>query len=211
MTKTSVNLSRLFKAISFIALATALSGCAEPEPIVCEESIPFPQPQITTDDSNLQRCRRGALERFKAESCTNRDLSCTQPSDFNECNEANDCPGDEMCFSDSEGCYCGQPDLGCRSDADCSASQACLCGYLREANSGDFRQPQVCIEAECRTTADCPTGEHCLLSFQGCEEPRLTCVGPTDECIGQADCREGFDCVTDGDSRRCRETRCIIG
>jgi hypothetical protein len=76
---------------------------------------------------------------------------------------------------------CAESIGDCRSDADCGAGAACLCGPWPGADN-------VCVEAECLTDDDCEPGP-CFLSVVG-----------TERCPTGLHCsREGSICEDGGD------------
>ncbi len=185
-------------------------GCLVPPPIVCDESIQVEDAHIETSDPNLRRCEFGPLERFKSDVCLLEEGTCQPNSVPDECVASGDCEVDEACFDSIDGCYCAV-DTRCRTDDDCGASQACLCGSVSENSVGDSRSAGSCVPAECRTSADCGETERCLLSFFGCEMQGFFCVAPDAECVSRSDCSGDAFCVSDGTTRRCRTSSCVIG
>jgi hypothetical protein len=96
---------------------------------------------------------------------------------------------DSACTASSHG-YCDAVGVlnpicecvyGCVRDAECGASEICLCGSAIGK----------CVHAACATDADCNPGSQCL-SYEhpdGCNGTiEFACSTPADECLSEKDC-----------------------
>lgn len=151
----------------------AIGGGGAAPDISCDQPTPV---TIAGADSGLELCETGQLRRRAALDCT------AGPAD--------------------PACPPGQATVGmscvptCTTDADCPASQLCLCA---EPNS-------YCVLAACTTNDDCEPGQGCAAwePGSGCGL-RFTCTSANDQCATSADCTEADAyCGPDGTAFSCQ-------
>ena len=140
--------------------------------------------------------------------------------DESECGTHADCPAEApLClathlFSSYHDCRCHP--VECRTDDDCPAGTACLCGEVENVGGpaqdvcGGWHPVACshrCLPAGCRRDADCgPNGtcsasrDMCGWSVEGfyCHDPAV------DECLSDEECTDGSLCrYVEGDGWRC--------
>ncbi|MFO0587514.1 MAG: hypothetical protein U0441_08245 [Polyangiaceae bacterium] len=177
-------------------MLTSMAGCQGPVYVDCEEAgaaqsnglVPcgpvLARPQAVTCD----------LGKGTGQTCTAMDA----------CQSDADCPGPNgRCDADDvngiPGCGCV---VGCATDADCGANEACLCG------DGGGR----CVQADCKTDADCGEGNECIFyqATEACSEarhPAFGCTTDHDTCLTDDTCG-GNVCYRKDDHFTCGNTQC---
>jgi hypothetical protein len=180
----------------------------------------------STLEGGWERCTNGMVHRRELGSCSSRlprpdqsleaalgypvgvdagvAFACLRDSDCTEADHGH-------CELGQGGPYC---EYGCLVDADCGASQVCLCGP-------DIGQ---CVLAQCSTDADCGASSLCG-SYEynpHCGGTRFACQVPEDRCAGDRDCGEFGICSRELDYssngepmeakfRSCTFGGCIVG
>lgn len=155
--------------------------------------------------------------------------SCVPAPPTGQCNNADDCVGDELCI---EG-VCTDPNEACEFDFQCGAGKSCVngecviigCGSNNDCPNGSTCSTGFCLPTpnQCTTSADCSNGDLCVggRCLADCRDNAAACsalevcgtdgfcrpdVAPSAFCSGDGDCAGGAVCR----SGVCR-TPCVSG
>jgi hypothetical protein len=136
--------------------------------------------------------------RATAASCARTKMNGSDAASPPPCTTDADCQGDAgnplwNCVEHG----CGWD--ACLADADCLASQVCVCES--QIPSGKGKPGNSCVSASCHVDSDCAGGGYCAPSRGACGNVlEYDCTSAADTCVTpQTDCSScsGFACVYD--------------
>jgi len=175
--------------------------------------------QADGTDSGFVKCADGTIHRDHVQKCNIAVPACQG----NEMNIL--CASDAECSDGPNGkcahyegfdlggattyCGCAYP---CSTDSECQDGTVCVCaGVVPSNNAWPY-----CATAACTTDKDCPSGECGISAYNdGCGiNVELACRAGDDPCRLDAECAEGYQCVTSyitPGEWACQTTNCAIG